>query len=128
VRISSERPGPLKSARNSGTYTGDVAAARYVAKGDLAVNEVYFTPMARTFWHTHAGGQILIIKAGEGVVRTRDRHVLVRVGDVIVIEPGEEHCHGASSTSFMVHTTVSIGNTVWLEEAEENPESGPTSS
>jgi quercetin dioxygenase-like cupin family protein len=126
MRISSERPGPLKSARSADTYTGDVAAARYIAKGDLAVNEVYFAPTSRTFWHTHSGGQILFIKAGEGMVRTRDRHAVIRPGDVVMIGPNEEHCHGASSTSFMLHTTVSIGDTVWLEEADENPEAGAT--
>lgn len=123
MRISSERPEPLKSAPSTDTYTGDVAAARYVGKGDLAVNEVYFAPASRTFWHTHDGGQILIIKAGEGIVRTRDRRAMVRQGDVIVIEPNEEHCHGASPTSFMLHTTVSLGKTMWLEEADE-PDAG----
>lgn len=121
MRISSERPNPLKSAPSTGTYTGEVAAARRVGAGDLAVNEVYFSPASRTFWHTHSGGQILIITAGEGMVRTRDRYAVVRPGDVIVIEPGEEHCHGAQPASFMLHTTISIGETVWLEEADEAP-------
>jgi quercetin dioxygenase-like cupin family protein len=88
---------------------GDDAAVR--------VNNVVFEPGGRTYWHSHANGQVLLVSGGSGMVENRDghRHAL-HPGDVVWAPPGEEHWHGAAPDSFITHTAVSLGATAWLDE------------
>ena len=68
---------------------------------------VRFAPGARTAWHHHPKGQTLYVTDGIGYVGTRDGQVQeIRPGDVVYIEPGEEHWHGATSSRFMAHVAV----------------------
>lgn len=74
---------------------------------------VRFTPGARTAWHHHPKGQTLYVTDGIGLVATRDGGVQeIRPGDVVYIEPGEEHWHGATADRFMAH--------VAMQEADDN--------
>jgi quercetin dioxygenase-like cupin family protein len=68
---------------------------------------VRFTPGARTAWHTHPRGQTLYVTDGIGYVARRGGPVQeIRPGDVIYIEPGEEHWHGATPDRFMAHVAI----------------------
>jgi quercetin dioxygenase-like cupin family protein len=40
----------------------------------------------------------------------------IRTGDVVWIQPGERHWHGATATTSMTHLATSIGQTGWQEE------------
>jgi quercetin dioxygenase-like cupin family protein len=81
----------------------------------LSCAHVRFTPGARTVWHTHPKGQTLYVTDGIGVVGTRGGNVQeIRPGDAVIIEPGEEHWHGATQDRFMAH--------VALNEADEQGE------
>ena len=76
---------------------------------------VRFTPGARTAWHTHPKGQTLYVTDGIGYVASRgERAREIRPGDVVYIEPGEEHWHGATADRFMAHVAI--------QEADENGE------
>ena len=71
------------------------------------MSHVHFTPGARTAWHTHPKGQTLYVTDGLGCLGRRDGAVqLIRPGDVVEIEPGEEHWHGATATDFMSHIAL----------------------
>ena len=68
---------------------------------------VRFAPGARTAWHTHPKGQTLYVTDGIGWVATRNGGTReIRPGDVVHIEPGEEHWHGATADRFMAHVAV----------------------
>jgi quercetin dioxygenase-like cupin family protein len=68
---------------------------------------VTFEPGARTAWHTHPLGQILIVTAGCGRVQRWDGSVEeVRPGDVVWFPPGEKHWHGAAPTTAMTHIAI----------------------
>lgn len=68
---------------------------------------VRFTPGARTAWHTHPRGQTLYVTDGIGLVSRRGGQVQeIRPGDVVYIEPGEEHWHGATPDRFMAHVAI----------------------
>lgn len=107
------KPAEVRTA----TFTGTVYLDPVLRGGDAAVNDVTFTPGARTFWHSHPGGQLLIVKAGLGIVATRAGEVsIVRAGDVIWAVPDEEHWHGALADSLLTHLAVSLGATQWHGE------------
>lgn len=73
----------------------------------LAIGSVTFSPGARTFWHSHPHGQTLIVTEGLGLVGRRNAPPQeIGSGDVVIIEPGEEHWHGACQSSLMSHIHI----------------------
>jgi quercetin dioxygenase-like cupin family protein len=90
---------------------------------------VTFEPGARTFWHTHPLGQILVVTAGLGRVQRWGGPVEeIRPGDVVWIPPEEKHWHGAGPTTAMTHIAIQEqldGKVVdWLEPVEEEQYGG----
>ena len=85
---------------------------------------VTFQPGARSAWHTHPIGQILIVTAGSGRVQRWGGAIEeIHPGDVVRIPPGQKHWHGASPTSAMTHIAIqehSNGKVVdWLEKVSD---------
>ena len=68
---------------------------------------VTFEPGARTAWHTHPLGQILLITAGCGWAQREGGPVEeVHPGDAVWFSPGERHWHGATATTAMTHIAI----------------------
>lgn len=68
---------------------------------------VTFEPGARTAWHTHPLGQVLIVTYGEGRVQREGGPIeMIRPGDVVRIAPGERHWHGAGPDTAMTHIAI----------------------
>jgi quercetin dioxygenase-like cupin family protein len=105
------RKGSQKAAKGSAEYfTGEVRLEPLFApQGStraMGVN-VTFEPGARTAWHSHRLGQTLIITAGQGLIQRWDGPVEeIRPGDVVRIEPGEKHWHGAAPDRAMTHIAI----------------------
>ena len=73
----------------------------------VAAASVHFAPGARTAWHTHPYGQNLHVTEGVGLCQRRGGPVeVIRPGDSVFIEAGEEHWHGASADRFMTHIAI----------------------
>ncbi|WP_112663021.1 (R)-mandelonitrile lyase [Microvirga flavescens] len=94
------------------------------APARAAGNAVTFEPGARTAWHTHPLGQILIVTAGCGRVQREGGPIEeIRPGDVVWFEPGEKHWHGAAPTTAMTHIAIQEaldGKAVdWLEHVSD---------
>ena len=68
---------------------------------------VTFEPNARTHWHTHPKGQVLIVIEGEGFYQEKGKIAqVIKQGDVVNIPENIEHWHGATSTSLMRHIAI----------------------
>jgi quercetin dioxygenase-like cupin family protein len=86
---------------------------------------VRFAPGARTAWHTHPLGQTLYVTDGIGLVARRGGEITeIRPGDVVHIEPGEEHWHGATPDRFMAHIALQQADedgqvVTWLEHVTD---------
>jgi len=90
----------------------------------VRVVRVSFEPGARTHWHAHPLGQILIVLKGIGWVQeTGQPPVEIREGDVVWIPPEVRHWHGATAHTPMVHLAIQEaldGQTaVWMEEVTD---------
>jgi quercetin dioxygenase-like cupin family protein len=73
----------------------------------LAASRVHFTPGARTAWHSHPNGQTIFVLEGICLCQTRGEPVdVIRPGDRVFFEPGEEHWHGAAPNSLMTHLAM----------------------
>lgn len=77
---------------------------------------VTFAPGARTAWHTHPAGQLLIVTAGKGWTRQEGNDKReISPGDVVWIPANVNHWHGATDKSGMSHIAISYmkdGNNV----------------
>lgn len=85
---------------------------------------VNFAPGARSAWHTHPAGQVLVVTAGTGRVQQWGGPVQeIRVGDVIWTPPGVKHWHGAAASTGMTHmaiqNVVKGKNVEWLEKVSD---------
>jgi quercetin dioxygenase-like cupin family protein len=117
-RAPSDRPTKKRSRTFTGEVWGDPLMPRN-AEGDT-INSVTFTPGARTYWHQHTGGQILVVTAGLGWICVAGATPeLLRAGDVVWTPAGERHWHGATDTTIMTHLGISIGPTNWQDEVSD---------
>ena len=68
---------------------------------------VHFMPGARTAWHTHPHGQTIWVTEGVGLCQRRGGEIeVIRAGDSVFFEPGEDHWHGAAPDRLMVHVAM----------------------
>jgi quercetin dioxygenase-like cupin family protein len=91
-------------------FTGSVhidAVAAPEGASRVSASSVHFTPGARTHWHTHPNGQTIWVVEGVGLCQRRGGPVeVIRPGDRVFFEPGEDHWHGAAPTRFMAHIAI----------------------
>jgi len=91
-------------------FTGDVyidTVAAPAGTSRLSASNVHFTPGARTAWHTHPNGQTIFVIEGVGLAQHRGGPIeVIRPGDRVFFEPGEDHWHGAAPTRFMTHIAM----------------------
>jgi quercetin dioxygenase-like cupin family protein len=103
------------SVQRSTTFTRETWADPRLRAGEgVVVNDVFFPPSARTHWHRHERGQILLVTHGLGLVALLEGTVTwIGPSDVVYFSPGEEHWHGAGPATYLVHTAISLGETEW---------------
>jgi quercetin dioxygenase-like cupin family protein len=104
-------------------FKGNAFLKPLVAKdknNNFAVGSVTFEPGARTIWHTHPKGQVLIVTEGEGFYQEKGKPAqALKKGDVINIPENTEHWHGAAPNSTFVHIAITnykgSENVLWLK-------------
>ena len=94
----------------AGWFTGTVyidTVATPSGPSRLHASSVHFTPGARTAWHTHPHGQTIYVTEGVGLVQRRGGPIeVIRPGDSVFFERGEDHWHGAAPDRFMTHLAM----------------------
>jgi quercetin dioxygenase-like cupin family protein len=117
-----------KGDKASADYFTGTAWVKMLVPNDPAlhcqVGNVVFEPGARNNWHTHPGGQILVVTAGTGYYQEKGKPIqLLRKGDVVKILPDVEHWHGASAESEFTHIAINPntqkGIVAWLERVTD---------
>lgn len=135
VVISRAGSRPIQPAPDA-NFTGDVRVERLyeaVAPSHSSGGVVTFAPGARTAWHSHPGGQILIVTAGTGRVQVWGQPIEeIRVGDVVKIAAGVKHWHGASPNASLSHLGITEqrdGTAVeWMEKVTDEQYRGALAS
>ncbi len=101
-------------------FTGTTYLQAITAEMGESLSNVTFEPCARTDWHYHTLGQILLVLDGEGRFQERGQDpIAIKQGQVVNIKPYVEHWHGAGPQTWMTHIALMPGGadnqTVWLE-------------
>jgi 4-carboxymuconolactone decarboxylase len=113
-------------------FTGSVKVEQLfpvIVPSQVSGGIVTFAPGARSAWHTHPLGQVLIITAGTGRVQMEGSPIqVVHAGDVVIIPAHVKHWHGAAPDSSMSHIAIQDnldGNAVdWLEPVTDQQYNG----
>ena len=117
-----------KGEKAPADYFTETAWIQLLVPNDPTLNcqmgNVVFEPGARNNWHTHPGGQILLVTNGIGYYQEKGKPIqLLRKGDVINIPPDVEHWHGASPDGEFTHIAVNPntqkGIVVWLAKVTD---------
>jgi quercetin dioxygenase-like cupin family protein len=97
-------PGP------SDWFTGTVSidpVATPSGPSRVSASSVHFTRGARTAWHTHPFGQTINVTEGIGRCQRPGAPIeIIRPGDRVYFEPGEDHWHGAAPGRFMTRIAM----------------------
>jgi len=113
-----------KGERAPVDYFTGVVWLNLIMPNDPSLNcqmgNVTFEAGARTNWHTHKGGQILIVTNGIGCYQEKGNPIqTLNKGDVVRILPDVLHWHGASPSSEFTHIAINPntqeGAVIWLE-------------
>jgi quercetin dioxygenase-like cupin family protein len=92
-------------------FSGTVYIDTIAAAPPLGAAAVHFMPGARTAWHTHPNGQTIFVTEGVGLCqRERGPIEVIRPGDRVFFEPGENHWHGATPTRLMTHIAIQLAD------------------
>ena len=98
------------AAGPSDWFTGDVYVDTITTPSNdwrIGAAAVHFTPSARTAWHAHPHGQTIWVTDGIGLCQREGGPIeIIRPGDRVFFEPGENHWHGAAPTRFMTHIAM----------------------
>jgi quercetin dioxygenase-like cupin family protein len=134
--VNVQHPGSQASATGpEACFTGPVRIDPLfgaVEPSRVTAGIVTFEPCARSAWHTHPLGQKLIVTFGCGRVQRWGGPIEeIRPGDVVIIEPGEKHWHGAAPTTAMTHIAIQESlegrNVDWLEKVTDEQYRAETS-
>lgn len=114
---------PRGEQLTNGYFTGEAWLQPLLAKdknNEFAIGCVSFETGARTNWHTHPKGQVLLVIEGQGFYQEKGKAAQpIRKGDVINIPENVVHWHGASAQSSMKHIAITNfkneENVTWLE-------------
>ena len=109
-----------RNTADEATFVLPAFVQTLLGRGDdlpLRIYRVSFGGGSRMNWHRHDDIQVLFGLSGMCVVRNRDgTETFLRQGDLVVIEPGEEHWHGAAAGTEGEHLAINMGSgTTWLE-------------
>ena len=108
-------------------FTGNAWNTPLVANDstyNTVIGNVYFEPGARSNWHRHPSGQILIITDGVGYHQIKGQpRQTIRKGDVVKCPPNVEHWHGASQDTGMQQLYIlpktENGIVTWLQKVTD---------
>src|SRR5690625_3357243 len=117
IRSRNENP----SNNPTETFTGEVWMDQVLTDDNITVLDVFFTPNARTYWHTHEIGQLLTVMHGSGyIAKENNEKYAIESGDKVYIPAVEVNNHGEGTEYYLFNTTVSLCKTEYLVEALDN--------
>lgn len=115
VLQAQEKPAPKPSNMGGSVTGGLVTNLGETSKSSIA--HFRFDAGARTKWHTHEVGQIVLCEEGVCLTQEKGGPVLqLEPGDVVYAGAGVMHWHGAAPDQSCVQFNVSRGASTFTDE------------
>lgn len=100
---------PLGNPANPDWFTGTVHMAAMEEPDELQAANVTFAAGARTNWHTHQLGQLIVVVDGVGIYQEEGQQPRrIAAGDTAWAGPGVNHWHGAVNSGPMTHVVANL--------------------
>lgn len=125
MHSNAQKKNTMTSYKEKGTqapaanFTGTVWVNMNLNPNDgynAIMGTVTFEPKARTDWHSHDNGQILIVTKGVGYYQEEGKPIQkIQEGDIVKIGKNVNHWHGATQGSWFEHIAITAGKPEWLE-------------
>ena len=97
----------------------------FVDSADLRVSRIRFEPGARTYWHVHTTGQVLVAEEGRGLYQEQGSGIKNFVpGEAAYLKANIAHWHGAARNAPVVQATMYGGTLKWMEPVTDDEYSG----
>jgi quercetin dioxygenase-like cupin family protein len=115
--VWSEQNAPTPAAPDPANFTGRITPHPTT---DIRLLRYTFDPAARTNWHSHEGGQVVVVEQGR--MRTQERGGAARQfapRETYVVAPGIVHWHGALPGEPLTQVALSYGVTTWMEPVSD---------
>ena len=121
------QPGQAGQAGGRGNFasnfTGTVAV---VDSKEMRMSRIRFEAGARTNWHLHSTGQLLLVEEGRGRLYEMGagKVIDVKAGEPVYTKPNVLHWHGAAPDSHAVQFSVYSGTLEWKEAVTDEEYTG----
>ena len=116
--LPAQDKGYAKQAKANPNFTGGQPETLEQAKSGIAYFR--FPPGVRTKWHSHSGGQIILVEEGVGLHQVKGGPVMeLHAGETVYAGPNVVHWHGAAPDKGGVQYNISRGDIMWLDEVSE---------
>jgi len=113
ARLGAQQPAPINPANFTGVVTPHPAS-------DIRTLRYEFAPGARTNWHSHTGGQVILIEQGRMRAQESGKPIMeFAQGSTVRTEPGVVHWHGAVPGEALRQVALSFGATNWMEKVTD---------
>ncbi|ARU57401.1 cupin [Oleiphilus messinensis] len=126
IIVKKESPASIKGPDNwfTGTAWIEFIKAEPETPSQVTAARVTFEPGARSNWHKHPLGQLLIVTDGVGWTQVEgEPKVEFKAGDVMACPKDKKHWHGATQHSSMTHIAVQEAldgkNVEWYEPVSD---------
>ena len=97
----------------------------FVDSADLRVSRIRFEPGARTYWHVHTTGQVIVAEEGQGLYQEQGGGIRKFLpGQAAYLKANVAHWHGAAVNAPVVQATMYGGTLNWLEPVSDDEYSG----
>ncbi|MDO4897706.1 MAG: cupin domain-containing protein [Rothia sp. (in: high G+C Gram-positive bacteria)] len=116
---------PLGSPAPEGSFTGKAYMHPLAPSKEMQSLAVTFEAEARTNWHTHDLGQLIVVTSGTCIYQLEGQEpALLHPGDSFFFEAGINHWHGATADGPMTHIAITPFNergefVTWGEPVDE---------
>jgi 4-carboxymuconolactone decarboxylase len=94
---------------------------------EMRSSRIRFEAGARTNWHTHSTGQLLLVEEGKGRLQEQGSAIRdVLAGQPVLTKPGVMHWHGAAPDQHAVQFSVYSGMLEWKDAVTDEEYTGKT--
>jgi quercetin dioxygenase-like cupin family protein len=104
-------------------FTGTISV---VDSKEMQMSRIRFEAGARTNWHVHSTGQLLLVEEGRGRLYEMGsgKIVDVKAGEPVFTKPNVLHWHGAAPDSHALQFSVYSGTLEWKEAVTDDEFNG----
>jgi 4-carboxymuconolactone decarboxylase len=106
-------------------FTGTIQRLTETPPG--LITYIHFDAGARTKWHIHEKGQLVLVEEGVGLEQEKGGPIIeLHAGEVIWCPPGVAHWHGAAPDKGGTQYNVTRGGITWLDQVTDQEYNGKT--